>query len=122
MGASNKCVAIVTGASRGIGRAIAARLARDGHAVTIVQRARVLNLTVNAARGKLIESSTVRVAGIKTYEEGQEYPGEPSEAALAVTAPDDDSISMEEVMGTKSSRKGPASETKAAESVESHRL
>src|SRR5437762_5690539 len=35
MGASNKCVAIVTGASRGIGRAIAARLARDGHAVTI---------------------------------------------------------------------------------------
>src|SRR5437588_3137698 len=56
------------------------------------------------------------------YEEGQEYPGEPSEAALAVTASDDDSISMEEVMGAKSSRKGPASETKAAESVESHRL
>src|SRR5438105_13587235 len=57
-----------------------------------------------------------------TYEEGQEYPGEPSEAALAATAAEDDSISMEEVMGTKSSRKGPASETKAAESVESHRL
>ncbi|PYX80298.1 MAG: 30S ribosomal protein S2 [Acidobacteria bacterium] len=56
------------------------------------------------------------------YEEGQEYPGEPSEAALSVTASDDDSISMEEVMGAKSSRKGPASETKAAESVESHRL
>jgi small subunit ribosomal protein S2 len=56
------------------------------------------------------------------YEEGQEYPGEPSEAALAATAGDDDSISMEEVMGTKTSRKGPASETKAAESVESHRL
>ena len=56
------------------------------------------------------------------YEEGQEYPGEPSEAALAVTTSDDDSISMEEDMGAKSSRKGPASETKAAESVESHRL
>src|SRR5438105_13186464 len=53
-----------------------------------------------------------------SYEESQEYPGEPSDAALAATAPDgEDSISMEAVMGTKSTRKGPASESKA-ESVE----
>lgn len=44
----------------------------EGHAVTIVQRARVLKMSVNAARGKLIESSTVRVAGIQSYEQGRE--------------------------------------------------
>ena len=48
------------------------KLKLDGHAVTIVQRARVLKMTVNAARGKLIESSTVRIAGIQTYDEGLE--------------------------------------------------
>jgi hypothetical protein len=48
------------------------KLKLGGHPVTIVQRARVLEMSVNAARGKLIESSTVRVAGIKTYAEGLE--------------------------------------------------
>ena len=46
----------------------------------------------------------------------------PANWVPAATAPDgEESISMEEVMGTKSTRKGPASESKA-ESVESHRL
>jgi len=48
------------------------KLKLAGHAVTIVQRARVLNMRVNAARGKLVKSYTVRVSGIKTYEEGRE--------------------------------------------------
>jgi small subunit ribosomal protein S2 len=59
-------------------------------------------------------------AGQAGYEEGQEYPGEPSEAVLAQAADADDSITMEDVLGTKP-RKGPASESAKAESVESHR-
>jgi small subunit ribosomal protein S2 len=59
----------------------------------------------------------VEVAG---YEEGQEYPGEPSEAVLAQVTDADENMTMEEVLGTKP-RKGPASESAKAESVESHR-
>jgi hypothetical protein len=48
------------------------KLKLDGHAVTIVQRRKVLKMQWSAARGRLVESSTVRVAGIKTFEEGRE--------------------------------------------------
>ena len=59
-----------------------------------------------AAAVQSVEGS--EAASAASYEEGQEYPGEPSEAVLAGTG---DDISMEEVMGVKPSRKSPASET-----------
>jgi hypothetical protein len=49
------------------------RMKLDGHTVTIVQRSKVLKMRLNAARGRFVESSTVRVAGIKTFDEGKEF-------------------------------------------------
>jgi hypothetical protein len=47
------------------------KLNLDGHAVTIVQRTKVLKMRWGEARGRLVDSSTVRVTGIKTLRGGR---------------------------------------------------
>jgi hypothetical protein len=49
------------------------KLKLDGHEVTVMQRACVLKMSANNARGRLIESSTVRIARITTYKEGRDF-------------------------------------------------
>jgi hypothetical protein len=45
----------------------------DGHVVTIRQNAKALQPNRNSLRGKFIESSTIRVSHIKSFEEGETF-------------------------------------------------
>src|SRR5437773_1675034 len=45
----------------------------SGHIITIKQRKKALSPNKNALRGKFVESSTIRVSHIKTFEEGEAF-------------------------------------------------
>ena len=93
MTVSASAVALVTGGSRGIGRAIGARLARDGYEVLLAARDRIeldaacAEITADGGRARAVEMDLTRPDTIAAALEGVEVDVLVNNAGVGVTKP-----------------------------------
>ena len=86
-------VALVTGGSRGIGRAIGARLARDGHEVILAARDRIeldaacAEITADGGRARALEMDLADPAAIASALEGLEVDVLVNNAGVGIMKP-----------------------------------